>query len=104
MSQFKPAPVNMFTTLHSSLLRGRVLQDIKAIQASILNTKRVAPLLVTRRPNGRLTIVDGRKRLAAIRRLEFMGQLPPSLEDIPYTEIASLRRDTPVRPKLRLAA
>jgi len=97
MSQIKTAPVDMFTTLRPRLLVGRLLKDIKAIQASISRFGLLSPIIVTR-SNSRLIVVDGRKRLAAIRRLEFMGCLPRSLVNIPFIELEDARQshsDTP---------
>ena len=90
MSQLKTAPVNMFTTLRPRLYVGRMLHDIKSIQASILRFGLLSPIIVSR-SEGRLIIIDGRKRLAAIRRLDFMGRLPRSLVNIPYVELEQTR-------------
>lgn len=90
MSQLKTAPVNMFTTLRPRLYVGQLLQDIKAVQASILRYGLLSPIVVSR-SEGRLVILDGRKRLAAIRRLDFMGRLPRSLVNIPYIEVEDAR-------------
>jgi len=86
MSHMKTAPVDMFTTLRPRLLIGELLQDIKSIQASIAKFGLLSPIVVTR-SDDRLIIIDGRKRLAAIRRLAFMGRLPRSLVNIPYIEV-----------------
>ena len=43
MSQLKTAPVNMFTTLRPRLYVGQLLQDIKAVQASILRFGLLSP-------------------------------------------------------------
>jgi len=97
MSQIKTAPVDMFTTLRPRLLVGQLLKDIKAVQASIARFGLLSPIIVTR-SKGRLIVVDGRKRLAAIRRLEFMGRLPRSLVNIPFIELEDARQaqsDTP---------
>lgn len=99
MSQFKTAPVDMFTTLRSRLLVGKRLQDIKAVQASIARFGLLSPIVITR-SEGRLIVVDGRKRLAAIRRLDFMGQLPRSLVNIPYIEIDEARQAVAETPRL----
>lgn len=89
MSHLKTAPVDMFTTLRPKLLIGQLLQDIKSVQASISRFGLLSPIIVTR-SEGRLVVVDGRKRLAAIRRLEFVGRLPRSLVNIPYVEVQDL--------------
>ena len=99
MSQLKTAPVNMFTTLGPRLYVGPLLQDIKAVQASILRFGLLSPIIVSR-SEGRLVILDGRKRLAAIRRLEFMGRLPRSLVNIPYIEVKDAREAVSDAPPL----
>lgn len=99
MSQLKTAPVNMFTTLRSRPLIGGLLKEIKAMQASITRYGLLSPILVSR-SNGRLVVVDGRKRLAAIKRLEFMGRLPRSLVNIPFIEIQELPKTHAQTPAL----
>ena len=99
MSHMKTAPVDMFTTLRPRLFVGRLLQDIKAVQASISRFGLLSPIIVSR-SEGRLIVVDGRKRLAAIRRLEFMGRLPRSLVNIPYIELTDARQTAADAPAL----
>lgn len=99
MSHMKTAPVNMFTTLRPRLFVGRLLQDIKAVQASIARFGLLSPIVVSR-SEGRLIVIDGRKRLAAIRRLEFMGRLPRSLVNIPYVELDDVRQASSKAPAL----
>ena len=99
MSKLKTAPVNMFTTLRPRLYVGPLLQDIKAVQASILRFGLLSPIIVSR-SEGRLVILDGRKRLAAIRRLDFMGRLPRSLVNIPYIEVEHAREAISEAPQL----
>lgn len=99
MSHMKTAPVDMFTTLRPRLFVGRLLKDIKAVQASIARFGLLSPIIVSR-SEGRLIVVDGRKRLAAIRRLEFMGRLPRSLVNIPYIELDDARQAASKAPAL----
>lgn len=99
MSHVKTAPVDMFTTLRPRLLIGGLLQDIKSVQASIARFGLLSPIIVSR-SNGRLVVVDGRKRLAAIKRLEFMGRLPRSLVNIPYIELKDARHTQSQAPAL----
>ena len=99
MSMLKTAPVNMFTTLRPRLYVGQLLHDIKAVQASILRFGLLSPIVITR-SEGRLIIVDGRKRLAAIRRLDFMGRLPRSLVNIPYIELEDAKTPVSDAPQL----
>lgn len=99
MSHIKTAPVDMFTTLRPRLLIGRLLHDIKAVQASIARFGLLSPIVVSK-TNGRLVVIDGRKRLAAIRRLDFMGRLPRSLVNIPYIELEDARHSPAQSPAL----
>lgn len=89
MSQINTAPVDKFTTLRNRPMFGRRLNEIKAIEASISRYGLLSPIVVSRL-NGRLVVVDGRKRLAAIKRLDFMGRLPRSLVNIPYIETSQI--------------
>lgn len=77
------APVEKFVLLRQRILQGARLQDVKVIEQSILRHGLLTPLVAQWR-QGDLIIVDGRKRLAALRRLSFNGRLPESLERIPY--------------------
>jgi len=99
MAHFNTASVDMFITLRSRLYRGQVLKEIKAVQASIERFGLLSPIVVTRQAE-KLVIVDGRKRLAAIRRLDFAGRLPRSLVNIPYVELADVQNDAPRMPAL----
>ena len=99
MSRINTAPVDMFTTLRPRLYIGQLLQDIKAVQASILRFGLLSPIIVSR-TNGRLVVIDGRKRLVAIKRLEFMGRLPRSLVNIPYIELKDARQTPSQTPAL----
>lgn len=99
MSQIKTAPVNMFTTLRPRLFVGQLLKEIKAVQASVSRFGLLSPIIVSR-SEGRLIVIDGRKRLAAIKRLEFMGRLPRSLVNIPYIELEDARQTVSDAPAL----
>jgi len=99
MSQVKTATVDMFTTLRPRLLIGTLLKDIKAVQASIARFGLLSPIIVSR-TNGSLVVIDGRKRLAAIKRLDFMGHLPRSLVNIPYIELKDARHNSTQTPTL----
>jgi len=81
------------------MFAGSLLQDIKSIQASIARFGLLSPIVVTR-SEGRLVVIDGRKRLAAIRRLDFMGQLPRSLVNIPYREVKDAKPTASDAPSL----
>lgn len=98
MSQIKTASVDMFISLRPRLFIGHLLRDIKSVQASISKYGLLSPLVVSRM-NGKLVVIDGRKRLAAIRKLDFMGRLPRSLVTIPYVELED-RQTVPQTPSL----
>lgn len=99
MPHSKTAPVDMFTTLRPKLLLGQTLKDIKSVQASIARFGLLSPIVVTRQGK-QLIVIDGRKRLAAIRRLGFMGRLPRSLVNIPYVELTDIRQSPDTTPSL----
>ena len=77
------APVDNFALLRSQVLSGGRLEQIKVLQESIARFGLLSPIVAIRR-EGRLFVVDGRKRLAALRRLAFQGRLPRSLARVPY--------------------
>ncbi|MEM7729530.1 MAG: ParB N-terminal domain-containing protein [Pseudomonadota bacterium] len=81
------APVEKFQLMHGRILSGSLLDDVRAIEASIARFGLLSPIVAVRRA-GRLVVVDGRKRLAAIRRMAFGGTLPRSLARIPYRLVA----------------
>jgi len=89
-ANIQTAPVDKFTFVRPRILVGTLLQDVKALQNSILRFGLLSPIIV-REHKGQLIVVDGRKRLAAIRRLRFAGQLPRSLVNIPYAELKDFR-------------
>ena len=77
------APVDSFSLLRNQVLAGGRLAQVKVLQESIARFGLLSPIVAIRR-EGRLFVVDGRKRLAALRRLAFQGRLPRSLKSIPY--------------------
>ena len=90
----KPSPihtasVDKFTSLRPRVLMGRRLTETKAVQASIERFGLLSPIVVTRH-EGQLVVVDGRKRLTALRRLAFLGRLPRSLINIPYVDLKDI--------------
>lgn len=82
--------VNKFVFIRPRLLIGPLLQDVKALQNSITRFGLLSPIII-RKHQGRLIVVDGRKRLLAIRRLSFTGQLPRSLVNISYIELKNVK-------------
>ena len=69
------------------ILFGDRLKEVQQIQASIAAHGLLNPLIVLKRGQ-KLIVIDGKKRLAALRRLKFAGELPRSLVNIPYILIA----------------
>lgn len=65
------------------ILFGERLKDVVQIQNSIATHGLLNPLIVMQRGN-KLVVVDGKKRLAALRRMRFAGTLPRSLVNVPY--------------------
>lgn len=65
------------------ILFGERLKEVAQIQSSIAAHGLLNPLVVMQR-GGKLVIVDGKKRLAALRRMRFAGELPRSLINVPY--------------------
>ncbi|WP_371396153.1 ParB/RepB/Spo0J family partition protein [Fretibacter rubidus] len=77
------APLSQFRSTTPHVLFGQKLTEVKAMARSIQRHGLLSPLLVSRH-NGRLIVIDGRLRLAALRRLRFQKALPRDLETIPY--------------------
>ena len=72
-----------FKSPTARILFGERLQDIKQIQASIAAHGLLNPLIVMRQGK-KFIVIDGKKRLAALRRMRFAGTLPRSLINVPY--------------------
>ncbi len=79
----KYARLSHFRSATPKILCGSLLRDVKRLQHSIKNRGLTSPLITTKIQN-RLIVIDGRKRLMALRRLRFNGNLPASLSRIPY--------------------
>ena len=77
------APLSQFRSTTPHVLFGQRLTRVKAMACSIQQHGLLSPLLVSRH-NGRFIVIDGRLRLAALRRLRFQRALPRNLETIPY--------------------
>lgn len=65
------------------ILFGERLREVIQIQSSIAAHGLLNPLIVMRRGT-KFIVVDGKKRLAALRRMRFAGELPRSLVEVPY--------------------
>jgi hypothetical protein len=92
------APVESFSLLRGRILCGKRLRDVQALQESIVIYGLLSPIIVMKQAE-QLIVVDGRKRLAAIKRLQFKGRLPPSFRTIPYllaTDLRTTERPAPL--------
>ncbi len=79
----RKAKISEFRAPTPKILFGERLQDIIDLEASIAAHGLVKPLKVTR-AGDKLVVIDGRKRLAALRRMHFKNTLPRRLEAIPF--------------------
>jgi len=77
------AKLSHFRAPTTRILFGNRLKEVQQIQASIAAHGLLNPLIVMPRGN-KFIIVDGKKRLAALRRMKFSGELPRSLINVPY--------------------
>lgn len=89
--ELKRAPFSKFKTLRAPMLFGQFLSDVKQIERSIQKYGLMTPIIVTE-AQGRLVVADGKKRLAAIRRMTFAGTLPRSLTTVPYIHLEEAGR------------
>ncbi|RKQ69579.1 ParB-like nuclease family protein [Litorimonas taeanensis] len=83
MTELNRAPLSAYKSLHSAILCGETLNEVKQIERSIARFGLLSPIVVTA-VYDQLIVVDGKKRLAAIKRMTFAGTLPRSLQHIPY--------------------
>lgn len=77
------AKLSHFRAPTTRILFGDRLKEVQQIQDSIAAHGLLNPLVVMPRGN-KFVIVDGKKRLAALRRMKFAGELPRSLIYVPY--------------------
>jgi len=85
------AKLAKFRAPTSRILFGDRLKQVVQIQNSIAAHGLLNPLIVMRRGN-KLVVVDGKKRLAALRRMRFAGELPRSLVEVPYILVSQETR------------
>ena len=81
--KFNTASLTDFRAPTTRILFGERLKDVKQIEDSITQHGLLNPLIVMQRGK-KLILVDGKKRLAALRRMRFAGKLPRSLVRVPY--------------------
>jgi hypothetical protein len=91
MTEFDRAPLSQFKALNAGILFGEALSDIKHIERSIARFGLIAPFVVSE-VNDQLIIIDGKKRLAALKRMSFTGTLPRSLNTIPYISVDEAKK------------
>jgi len=85
-AQIKTAYMSDFQAPTTRILFGDRLKDVQQIQSSISKHGLLNPIIVM--PRGKkLVVLDGKKRLAALRRMRFAGTLPRSLVRIPYITV-----------------
>lgn len=85
-SSIKKAPIANFHLVRSEILQGESLEEVKRIERSIVEYGLICPIVTSKIRNA-LIVIDGKKRLQAIKRLEFRGGLPDHLSEIPYISV-----------------
>ena len=93
------AALNKFCPLVPKILCGEDLRLVSTVENSIKKHGLLTPLTVLR-ADDRLIVIDGRKRLIALRRLQFRGALPKDLAAIPFMISSSARPAPSARPAL----
>ena len=86
VSNILTAPVDKFVHIRPQILTGPLLAEVKTLENSIEHLGLFLPIIV-RNYRDKFFIIDGRKRIAAIKRLKFMGRLPHNLDNIPYRSL-----------------
>ena len=88
-----------FDMVRPGILAGQTLADIRILEASLKRFGLLSPLTVVEK-KGRLLVVDGRKRLMAMRRLRFQDALPRSLTHVPYESVLDVKICGKMEPSL----
>lgn len=87
------AQLHLFRAPLPKVLQGEYLRAVNEIERSLCRQGLLAPLIVSQNPAAqagsprterKLIIIDGQKRLMALRRLCFDGRLPAGLMTVPY--------------------
>ncbi len=100
------AELHRFRAPLPKILKGDYQRAVKDMQTSLCRQGLITPLIVSRtpaaqagslRPKRKLIVMDGHKRLIALRRLAFEGRLPASLMTVPYifANSAAIAREMP---------
>lgn len=89
----KTAQLSTFKLLNSHILQGEELCEIKRLARSIKRFGILNPIITTRLQDS-LIVVDGKKRLQALRRLEFSGHLSEDMKNIPFLSVLESRELT----------
>lgn len=80
------ANLSIFRSATPKILSGDLLKDVRKMQSSILRNGLESPLVAAQNRSC-LIVIDGRKRLLALRRLQFNNRLPSDLVEVPYLEV-----------------
>lgn len=96
------AALSEFRSSTPRILFGDILKDVRTIQSSIEKHGLLNPLIVSK-SGDHLMVIDGRKRLAALRRLKFEGRLPRSLVRLPYIIIENKHEELADNPMALLS-
>lgn len=82
--------IDNFSTSVPRTLFGDQLRDVNDMQASIKLFGLLSPITVHTKGR-KLIVVDGHKRVAALRRMQVTGDLPDNLQTLPYVIINTER-------------
>jgi len=85
------AKLSDFSAPKNRILFGERLEAVRKIENSVLNHGLFNPIIVIKE-GFHLIVVDGSKRLTALRRLLFKGKLPEGLKRIPYIVVEECRK------------
>ena len=82
------ADLTQFKSPTPAILFGETLKAVNTIRQSITAYGLLSPLTVVRK-DAHLIVIDGHKRLAALRRMKFAGDLPRDLKTVPYLVVSN---------------
>ncbi|MGJ8562699.1 MAG: ParB/RepB/Spo0J family partition protein [Alphaproteobacteria bacterium] len=90
-NKYFTADLAVFKTSAPRVLYGEPLKRVKAMRNSIIKYGLLTPVTVIRQGEW-FMVVDGHNRLEALRRLQFIGDLPQALQSIPYVIVNTVRQ------------